>query len=144
MFSWDNVPGNDSGRLLRYLMSDHDIGWAENAEIQKSDDCKTIRIFKNENSAEIMMDPKKEKATLTISDGRTHNLKVKRVNNRLNMYKDTTIEFIDALKEVNIEIHFDTFLNALASKIQGGEGNRIEGLPEELEEEFNKFPIASK
>jgi tetratricopeptide (TPR) repeat protein len=144
LFSWDNVPGNDSGRLLRYLMSDHDIGWAENVEIQKSDDCKTIRISKNENSAEIMINEKEEKATLTISDGRTHNLKVKRENNKLNMYKDTTIEFIDALKEVNIEIHFDTFLNALASKIQGGEGNRIEGLPEELEEEFNKFPIASK
>jgi hypothetical protein len=51
LFSWDNVPGNDNKKLLRFLRDDLDIGWVERAEIHKSDDCKTIRIFKDENSA---------------------------------------------------------------------------------------------
>ncbi len=59
------------------------------------------------------------------------------------MEKDTAIEFIEALKEVNIEVHFGVFLGALASKIQGKDYG-IEGLPVELREELNNFLIASK
>jgi len=56
------------------------------------------------------------------------------------MERDTTIEFIKALKEVNIEVHFDAFLSALASKIQG-EDYSIEDLPVELKEELDNFPM---
>ena len=64
---------------------DLDIGWAENAEILKFYE-KTIRIFKDEKSAEIMMDETKEKATLKIRDGRTIDLKVKEKDNGLSIY----------------------------------------------------------
>ena len=99
LFSWDNVPGNDSERLLRFLRDDLDIDWAGNAEICKSDDRKTIRIFKDENSAEIIINEKKEKATLKITDSRTYNLKVKKVNGELNIYESiysSTDELLDA------------------------------------------------
>ena len=86
LFSWGNVPGNDSDRLLRYLMVNHGIGWAESAEIRKSDDGKTIRIFKDENSAEITLDEKEQKATFKISDGRTHDLIVKKEKGKLNIH----------------------------------------------------------
>jgi hypothetical protein len=87
LFSWENVPGDDSDRLLRFLVDDLDIDWAENAEIHKSDDGKTIRIFKVENSAEIKIDEEQEKAILEICDGRTHDLKVKSENGKLKLYK---------------------------------------------------------
>ena len=87
LFSWENVPGDDSDRLLRFLVDDLDIDWAENAEIHKSDDGKTIRIFKVENSAEIKIDEEQEKAILKISDGGIHDLKVKRVDGKLKLYK---------------------------------------------------------
>jgi ABC-type multidrug transport system ATPase subunit len=90
LFSWDNVPGNDNEILLKSLKDDIDIDWAENAEIRKSDDGKTLRISKSENSAEILIDEKKEKATLKISGGRTHNLKVKKENSKLNIYESKT------------------------------------------------------
>ena len=83
-FSWDNVPGNDSEILLRFLKDNLRIGWAENAEIHKSDDG-TICIFKDKNSANIMIDKKKKKATLKISDGRTHDLKVKKKHGKLSI-----------------------------------------------------------
>ena len=84
LFSWCNVPGNDSERLLRYLRDDCNIGWAESVEI--SDDGKTIRIFKDEKSAEITLDGKMKKATLKINDGGTLDLKVKKKNGKLNLY----------------------------------------------------------
>ncbi|MEA2052218.1 MAG: S8 family serine peptidase, partial [Euryarchaeota archaeon] len=88
LFSWDNIPGTDSERLLRFLTDDIDIGWAENAEIFKSTDGKTIRIFKDENSAEIIINEMVGKATLKISDGRTYDLEVKKENGKLNIYRE--------------------------------------------------------
>ncbi|MGB7001317.1 MAG: hypothetical protein WBE22_04800 [Halobacteriota archaeon] len=85
-FSWDDVPGNDSRKLLEYLKIHHDIDWAKSAEISKSDDGKVICIVEDKNSAEIMLDEKKKKATLKISDGRTHDLEVKKENNKQNIY----------------------------------------------------------
>ena len=86
LFSWEDVPRGDVDGLLRFLVDDLDIDWAENAEIHKSDDDKTIRIVKDENSAEIKIDEEKEKATLKISDDRSHGLKVKKENGKLNIY----------------------------------------------------------
>lgn len=87
LFNWDNVPGNDSKKLIRFLRCDLDIGWAKDAEICKSDDGKTISISIGENSAEITIDKRQEKATLKINDGAPHYLKVKKENDKLNAYR---------------------------------------------------------
>jgi len=88
LFSWDNVPGIDSDKLSKYLKKCHGISWVESKEFDKSDDGKTIRIFKDENSsAEITVDEAEENATLKISDGEIHNLTVKKENGKLNIYK---------------------------------------------------------
>ena len=84
-FSWDKVPGEDNERLLRSLKDVLNIGWAENAEIRKSDDNKTICIFKDENSAEITIDETKGKATLKISDDTTLSLNIKKKRGKLNI-----------------------------------------------------------
>jgi hypothetical protein len=86
MFSWDNVPGNDSEGLQKFLRDDLDIDWASNAEISKFDDHKTIHISKDKNSAEITIDEKEENATLKISDGKTYDLKVNKEKGKLNIY----------------------------------------------------------
>lgn len=86
LFSWDSVPGDDNDKLIRFLMDDFDIDWAENAEICKSHDRMTISISEDENSAEIIMNEKKEKAILKISDCITFDLKVKTENDKLNIY----------------------------------------------------------
>jgi hypothetical protein len=83
IFSWENVPGNDSERLLEYFKNDRDIGWAKSAEIHKSDDGRTICIFEDENSAKLMIDETEKKVTLKISDGRIYYLEVKKENGKL-------------------------------------------------------------
>ncbi len=55
LFSWENVPGNESHGLLNYLKNELQISWVEYAQITKDDVNKTIRIFTNENSIEIML-----------------------------------------------------------------------------------------
>lgn len=87
LFSWNNVPGDDSERLLRFFRDDLDIVWVENAEIRKSDDGKTISIFKNEISAEIVIAEKKKKATINISDGKILDLKTENKNGKLNIHE---------------------------------------------------------
>ena len=86
LFSWSSVPGDDKEKLVRFLSKDLEIDWAENAEIKKSNDSMTISIFKDENTAKIIMDDKKEKAILKISDGRSIDLKVKKEKDKLNIY----------------------------------------------------------
>ena len=83
LFCWDNVPGNGNETLIRFLRDDLDMDWVENVEINKSEDSKTIFIT-NETSAEIMIDEKKEKATLKIGN---YDLKVKKENGKPNIYK---------------------------------------------------------
>ena len=73
---WGRIPGNDSDRLLKYLLNNHDVTWAERAKLHKSDD-KTLIISKDKNSAEIKIDERGEKATLKLSDGRTCDLNVR-------------------------------------------------------------------
>jgi hypothetical protein len=92
LFSWGNVPGAHNGRLLRYLVDDIGIDWARSAKIRKSDDGKTIHIFRDVNSAEIIIHEVKENAILKISDGRIHSLKVKKENGKLNIYSDFIIQ----------------------------------------------------
>jgi len=87
LFSWENIPGDDSEELIEYLKEDLDIGWAEKANISKSDDGKTIRIFKDDKSAYIKIDDKKEKATLKISNDRTYDLKVKKEKGTFKVYE---------------------------------------------------------
>jgi hypothetical protein len=87
IFTWTNVPGNDSEKLLKYLWDDLSLGWARNAEIQKSEDNRTIRVFSGVNGAEITLDEHNENATLTISDGGIYDLYVNEEDGMLKLCK---------------------------------------------------------
>jgi hypothetical protein len=87
LFSWDTVPGDGSEeeRLLRYLKDDHDIVWAENVEISKSDD-NIIQIEDENLSATITLVDDELKATLKINGDWKCDLKVKKEDDKLNIY----------------------------------------------------------
>jgi len=44
-FNWDNVPGNESLRLISYLKNNLNIIWVDNAQIAKINDNETIRVL---------------------------------------------------------------------------------------------------
>ncbi|MEA3324393.1 MAG: hypothetical protein U9Q37_04555 [Euryarchaeota archaeon] len=93
LFSWDNIPIedekniDDEENLLEYLRDDCNIGWTKGAKIRKLRDDKTIRIHKDENLVEIVIDDT-EKATLKVNDSITRNLKIKYVNGKMDIYSE--------------------------------------------------------
>ncbi len=101
LFCWDDVLGNDSERLIKFLKDDLKIEWMENAEIKKSDDGKVITVAKDKNSLELELNEKENNVTLKISGGRTYEYILKEENSKINIYKklsevkvfhDSTIE----------------------------------------------------
>ena len=44
MFSWKEIPGNDSGRCIDVLKSNYHVDWIKTAKIDKTDNGKTIMI----------------------------------------------------------------------------------------------------
>jgi len=87
LFRWDTIPGKDSEKIASYLQKDHDIGWVESKNIHKSEDGKTIHISEDENLIKITIDEKNEKGTLEINNARIYDLKVKKENDKLNIYE---------------------------------------------------------
>lgn len=48
LFSWDDIPGNDNWKLIRFLKKTLSLDWVENAKIDKIDAGMTIKIsFRN-------------------------------------------------------------------------------------------------
>lgn len=119
LFCWDSVPGGDNDKLIKFLRNDFDMDWAKNEDISKPYE-NTILISAGENSAKIMLDKKKEEATLEISDGRTLGLKVKTENGKRNLYGRTiwALAFLQVDEDVlEGEIRIDqTLRTALGAK----------------------------
>lgn len=49
IFCWDDVPGNDSVRLIKFLDGKMGVEWAKDAEIKKAEDGKTIALSDGTN-----------------------------------------------------------------------------------------------
>jgi len=100
-FTWNNVPGVDNENLKNFLRKEFGIDWTKDAKITKSDDCMIIHIFTDDHSAEIIMDENEKKAILKIRDGETHNLKVKKEDDKLNIYFSSICKKLLELKGLN-------------------------------------------
>ncbi len=88
-FTWNDVPGNtnEEDRFLRYLWDDLGFGWTKNANayITRSSDDDPIRIRRGNDSAEIVINSRDEKATLKIG-GEVHAFDVVEEGSELNVY----------------------------------------------------------
>jgi len=91
LFNWSRVPGNDSEKLIQFLVDVLDLGWAENATITKSVDEMSINITDDGNTATITIDENKETATVKISGETIYSLEVRIEEDTLNIY-DCKIE----------------------------------------------------
>jgi hypothetical protein len=87
LFSWNDVPGSDSERLIDYLVKTLEIDWAKDAEIKKSEDGKAITITKESNSLELKLNEREDRVILKTNSVKTYGYIVKKENGRLNLYK---------------------------------------------------------
>jgi hypothetical protein len=86
LFSWNEIPGNDSGRLIDFLKQNYSIDWVRTAKIEKIDDGKGIRVSNEENYLLLRLNDKKNKVNLKIDDCRTYEFLAKSENGTLNIY----------------------------------------------------------
>jgi hypothetical protein len=88
IFCWDNVPGKESQSLISYLKNDLNIDWVDNAQIVKTNDNETIRVFTPENSLELTLEDNKSQILTTIgSDSYHDSKKIKNENGKICVYK---------------------------------------------------------
>ncbi len=113
VFNWDNVPGNDSNGLIKFLKGELNIDRVENVKITKNDKDKTIRVIHDKKSVEITLDEINKKAILKFSNGRTYNLNVKKENDRLDVYDGRKLA-----DDVNIEELADLTENYVGADIE--------------------------
>jgi hypothetical protein len=103
LFTWEDVPGKDNDRLRSYLKEGLALDWAEGAKISKPDDGPTIRIEKDEDWVEIVLDEGDKTATLTTSDEKRRLLKVTEENGKRKLYRITNLSVDSGTIECNLE-----------------------------------------
>ena len=89
LFSWDDIPGNDTRRLINILRNMFRVDWVETAIIEKIDDGMTIKVSTGNNSLLLKLNDDKTRLNLTINDFRTDEFIVRMNNNsKLKIYKN--------------------------------------------------------
>lgn len=84
LFSWDNVPGKDNGRLIEYLEQKYGVDWVRTAKIEKIDK-NEIRVATEKNFLSLKLNNEHTKVILTINKVRTDEFIVKTENSMLNI-----------------------------------------------------------
>ncbi len=85
LLSWNRVPGDDDGRLRRFLGEEMNIGWADRAFVEKSDD-NTVMAFSSDNWARIVLGRKDGRAQVVTSDRRTRYLDAREEDGAFDLY----------------------------------------------------------
>jgi hypothetical protein len=111
LFSWDNIPGNDNEKLIKFLKHNFGIDWVKAAKIEKINNDKTIRVYIENNSISLKLNNEKTKAIMTIDNSRYEEFIVKMENNKLNIY--------DEITESNVRIRvMDELVKGLSTEHQ--------------------------
>ncbi len=100
LFSWDNVPGKDNGKLVEYLEQKYGVDWVRTAKIEKIGNDE-IRIATEKNFLSLRLNNEKTKVTLTINKVRTDEFIVKSENSKLNIYTDAKQDIRQGVKLEN-------------------------------------------
>ena len=110
LFSWNDVPGKDSNRLLNFLKRNVDTNWVKDAEINNTKIKKTdnfnITVKKGKNLLTLKLNEKDEKITIKTDDDKTNVYEciVRNENSKLNIYHKYTKEEKRLLYEAGLAI----------------------------------------
>ena len=103
LFSWDKVPGNDSGILIEFLNRHFTIEWVKTAEIEKIDGGRGIKVSTGKNSLLLSLNDEKTKVDLKIDDAITYEFIAKTENSKLNIYDQKfPPKVIDLFKKIEV------------------------------------------
>jgi len=102
LFSWENVPGKDNGKLIEYLEQKYGVDWVRTAKIEKIDN-NEIKIATEKNFLSLKLNNENTKVTLTINKVKTDEFIVKKEDSKLNIYTDIEQEKQDIRQGVKVK-----------------------------------------
>jgi hypothetical protein len=85
-FNWNDVPGNDNGKLIKFLERRFGIDWIKAAKIEKTDADKLIIISSDMNYLLLKLNDDKTKVDLIINGDSTHEFTVKKSDDLRNIH----------------------------------------------------------
>ena len=86
LFNWEDIPGNDSLRLIDFLKEKYNVDWVKPTNIRKNNNIITLKANYGVKYILLSLNNEKTKTTLKFDDGRTDEFIVKNENNKLNIY----------------------------------------------------------
>ena len=107
IFTWDDVPGKGNAALLKFLNENMGLYWADNANIKKSCDNRTITVQYGVNAVGIEFDEKEGKLvieTIKVTNRDYLDSALKKEDGKLNVY---LMESPQKLKPGIMKIKFD-------------------------------------
>ena len=118
LFSWNNVPGNESHSLIKFLVDERGIEWAKNAEIKKVNE-KIIRILNGKNSAELRVAKEEDEVKIEVAGEKTpYYLKIKKEGDKLKIYHEEYAKVRYALENAIPDYLKDDHKRSLKSRIK--------------------------
>ena len=87
LFSWDEIPGNDNGKLIEFLKQKFEIDLLKTAEIEKINNGNTIKVTTKINHLSLNLNQEKTEVIFTIDYDWTDKFMAKMENGKLNIYK---------------------------------------------------------
>lgn len=91
LFNWNEIPGKDSGRMIELLKKKHNVEWLDNANIEKTDDGKTVSVSADRKQAFLRMNENKGTVDLSIDNGKTFEFIMEEEKGKLNVYRPQTM-----------------------------------------------------
>jgi hypothetical protein len=130
VFSWEDIPGRDEGRLRDLLINKLGIDWANIAKIEKVGDGKTIKVSGEKNSLSLNLNDKNTKVILEIDDLIRDELIAKNENGELKIYPNSmlTIWFNPWKYENSDQVWAglaDSIIKQVAERLPFGERERF-------------------
>jgi hypothetical protein len=114
IFNWENVPGNDNGKLVEYLEQRYGVDWVRKAKIEKFDNSEII-MSTEKNLLSLKLSTRNDRIILTINKVKTDEFAVKTEDKKLNVYEDVEQKKRDIRTGAKIETNYPySVLGALA------------------------------
>ncbi len=87
LFCWENIPGTDNEKLIKFLRKEFRIDWVMKARIEKADDNITIKVYYDKNYILLSLNKGNSKVKLELDGSEQDELIVKSRYDELKIYK---------------------------------------------------------
>jgi len=96
LFSWDDIPGNDNGRLADFLKRGFGVDWIsrKSVKIEKTKKGSIIKVSTPDNSLSLKMNDKKTEVILETNDDRKGKFIAKAEDGTMKIYDGTETHYV--------------------------------------------------